>query len=90
MLDLALNLYPYFLVKENGEAESPCNYPTVSNIPKTDVLSPSNGTSESNYQKRWQHWQQHQHTIGELLKTSNKVRTILTLPEILNSFIFQT
>ena len=73
-LHLALILSSYLLVKENGESETPCNYPTVSNIPKTDVLSPSNGTSESNYQKRWQHWQQHQHTSGELLKTSSKVR----------------
>ncbi|CAB4032588.1 Hypothetical predicted protein [Paramuricea clavata] len=61
-------------VKENGESESPSNYPTVSTVPKTDVLSsPSNGTSESNYQKRWQHWQQHQFVSGELFKTSSKI-----------------
>ncbi len=72
------HLFPHdFLVKENGESESPSNYPTVSNIAKSDILSsPSNGTSESNYQKRWQHWQQHQFMSGELLKTSSKVRLI--------------
>ena len=63
-----------FVVIENGQSSAADNdYPVVSSTTHTvDVLSsPSNGTSELNYQKRWQHWQQHQFLSTQALQTTN-------------------
>ena len=66
----------YFVVILNGESDDQNDYPVVSTLSRVDVLSsPDNGTSESKYQKRWQHWQQHQHLSPQLLQTTNKVMT---------------
>ena len=64
----------YFLVMENGDSDVQNEYPIVSTVSRVDILSsPSDGTSESKYQKRWQHWQQHQYLSTELLQPTNKV-----------------
>ena len=64
----------YFQVMENGDSDVQNEYPIVSTVSRVDILSsPSDGTSESKYQKRWQHWQQHQYLSTELLQTTNKV-----------------